>query len=376
MEQIKSNMANRIATTVMLLIITCSTVFASSLSITQVSRNPAVVSEGAKDGVHITYRLSVPAEITIKIFDARNFLIRDLHSNGVQLAGDHEIIWDGRDENGQPVPPNYYTFTVEAKAETGETVVYDLIDLTGGQSLTVPKATYNSEQEKIYYVLPAPALVNIRIGFPEGGPLLDTVVDWVARPGGRNYESWNGWDSSKVVDITELKNYQIGVAAYTLPGNSIVVTTADKSNRPAFIKYPGWPMVNRKTRKYVQKQMYNHWQHPRDRCYDPAIQLSLVQQRERRADGLPVIKGAVTVSMSIAEPDQLFMYDQRFEVVFYVDFIFAYEEELGYTPFNWQWNLQGVNEGVHYITAMLRGYEGHFGTTTLKVFVKNPLTEK
>jgi hypothetical protein len=85
--------------------------------------------------------------------------------------------------------------------------------------------------------------------------------------------------------------------------------------------------------------------------------------------------------MSVAEEDQTFMYDQRFEVVYYVDFIFVYEEELGYTPFNWQWDPKGVNEGVHYITAMLRGYEGHFGTTTMKVFVENqsvsePHTEK
>jgi hypothetical protein len=53
-----------------------------------------------------------------------------------------------------------------------------------------------------------------------------------------------------------------------------------------------------------------------------------------------------------------------------VDFVFMYEEELGYTPFSWVWNPAGVNEGVHYITVMLRGYEGHFGTVTNKVFVK------
>jgi len=64
------------------------------------------------------------------------------------------------------------------------------------------------------------------------------------------------------------------------------------------------------------------------------------------------------------------MLDQRFEVVYYVDFIFVREEELGYTPFTWVWNPVGVNKGVHYLTVMLRGYEGHFGTATQKVFVK------
>jgi len=206
--------------------------------------------------------------------------------------------------------------------------------------------------------------------------LLGTVVDWVARPGGHNYESWNGWDSGKIIDITELKNYQIGVSAYALPNNSIIIMSEDKFNRSSFINNPGWTALSRKTKKHGRKQMYNHWQHPRDKCYDPAIQLSLPQQVERRADGLPVIQEAVAVTMSVAEQDQSFIYDQRFEVVFYVDFIFVYEEELGYTPFNWRWDPHGVNEGIHYITAMLRGYEGHFGATTLKVFVKNPTNLK
>lgn len=377
MEQINSTRINRIFLTIaLLLVIALSTADASSLSITQVSRNPAVVSSGAEDGTHIFYRLSEPAETTIKIFDARDLLIRDISSHGVQSAGDHQVIWDGRDENGQPVPPNYYTFTVEARVENEETVVYDLTDLTGGKTLTVHQATYDQEQGKINYVLPAPALVNIRIGLPEGGPLLGTLVDWVARPGGRNFESWNGWNSGKVIDITELKNYQIGVSAYELPNNSIIILSKDKLNRPSFIKKPSRPEVHRKIKKQGRKQMYNHWQHSRDKCYDPAIQLSLPHQVERQMDGLPVIEEAVTVSMNVAEHDQLFMYDQRFEVVFYVDFVFVYEEELGYTPFNWQWNPHGVNEGVHYITAMLRGYEGHFGSTTLKVFVKNPLSQK
>ncbi len=320
--------------------------------------------------------MSEPAETTIKIYDSRDLLVRSISSDGIQAEGDHIAVWDGKDESGGMVPPNFYTFTVEARPENSATVVYDLTDLTGGKLLKVPQATYSSEQGKINYVLPAPALVNIRVGLPEGGPLLGTLVDWVARPGVRNYESWNGWDSDKIIDITELKDYQIGVSAYALPNNSIIIMSEDRLSRPSFIKSPSWPEVYRKIDKQGRKQMYNHGQHPRDKCYDPAIQLSLPQQVERRADGLPVIEEAVAVSMNVAEQDQLFMYDQRFEVVFYVDFVFVYEEELGYTPFNWQWDPHGVNEGVHYITAMLRGYEGHFGTTTLKVFVKNPLTEK
>jgi hypothetical protein len=116
--------------------------------------------------------------------------------------------------------------------------------------------------------------------------------------------------------------------------------------------------------------MYNHWRHPRDGCYDPTIRLYLPADILEDDSGLPVINGPVPIRMELAEADTQYMVDQRFEVVYYIDFIFVYEEELGYAPFSWVWNPSGVNEGIHYLTVMLRGYEGHFGTATLKVLVK------
>src|SRR3989338_7199789 len=41
---------------------------------------------------------------------------------------------------------------------------------------------------EIRYILPEPALVRIRIGMPEGGPLLRTLVDWERLEAGRSEE--------------------------------------------------------------------------------------------------------------------------------------------------------------------------------------------
>jgi hypothetical protein len=35
----------------------------------------------------------------------------------------------------------------------------------------------------------------------------------------------------------------------------------------------------------------------------------------------------------------------------------------------WLWDTSTVNEGEHYVTTNVRGYEGNFGTATLKVWV-------
>ncbi len=347
----------------------CTSAIAVPLTISHVFSDPASMNNDALHDIRIHYRLSKRAKTIISIFDSRDYLIKEIRSDDIQSVGDHIAVWNGRDKNGTPVPAGYYVFTVEAQSRGEETVRYDLTDLTGGKLLPVPQAAYDSEQAAINYILPAPALVNIRIGLPDGGPLLATVVDWVARPGGRNFESWDGWTHNKTVNIKDMNNYQIGVSAYSLPNNSIIIYSPEKQNRPEFVRKNA-VSGEKRNKKSPRKLMYNHWQHDRDMCYDPAIHLSFPPQLKHLPDGTPVVQGPVTIKMNVAERDESFTFNQRFEVVYYADFVFVCEEELGYTPFNWEWNPQGVNEGVHYITVMLRGYEGHFGTITEKVFVK------
>jgi hypothetical protein len=122
--------------------------------------------------------------------------------------------------------------------------------------------------------------------------------------------------------------------------------------------------------------MYNHWQHPRNKCYDPGLLVRFPRGQKKTPDGAILVDGPVTLSLDVKDADRAFMLDQRFEVVLYVDFLFSEEEESGYFPYFWTWDPHGINDGVHYITAMLRGYEGHFAAATVKVFVKRPHNEQ
>ena len=354
---------------------TNSLTLAGDMQITHVRHDPRVLESPAGPKVTVAYRLNQAAAVTLDIYDPRDLLIRRLLTREKQAQGDHAAIWDGRDASGKWVLPNFYTYVIQAQAADGTTAVYDLSDVTGGRALQVPAAQYDPLLQQVSYVLSEAALVNVRIGLADGGPLLHTLLDWVPRTAGLQQEFWNGWDAQETLEIGRMQNYRIGVSAYVLPHNSIIVKTADRVNRPAF-PAPAQPLVLRAGKARGRKQMYNHWQHPRDKCYDPVIHLDLLNHSQTDANGLPVIQGPVTLRLSVDQKDRPFIMDQRFEVVFYVDFIFVYEEELGYTPFNWQWDPHGSNDGVHHLTAMLRGYEGHFGTTTMKVFVKNPSVPK
>jgi hypothetical protein len=166
-----------------------------------------------------------------------------------------------------------------------------------------------------------------------------------------------------------MKDLGIGVSAYELPANRILVTGSVRESRPLFVDLTGRKVEKRSSRKKGVGRMYDHWRHPREQCYDPEIRIDVPGDLARTPVGVPVVAGPVGLRMSVAPQDRRFMLDQRFEVVFYVDFVFVYEEELGYEPFTWIWNPEGVNTGFHYLTVMLRGYEGHFGTATCRVWV-------
>lgn len=342
---------------------------AKILRITNVFCNPVIFEPDRGETVKLTYRLSNPATVMIKIYDSRNSLVRELGPSEINKAGDNVAAWDGKDNAGKIVPPNFYLYTITATSIDGKRVVHDLTDLTGGKVQKAINSHYDYTKKAISYVLPGPSIVNIRLGLTDGGPLLATLIDWVPRKGGLNEESWDGWDQSRMVNMLKNKNLQIDVSAYSLPRNCIIVEGVHQK-RPAFITKVSWDRDIRTAKTKIPKEMYNHWQHPRDKCYDPTIRLVLPSDLPRNEEGLPVIQGPVPLRMEVVEEDLAFMLDQRFEVGYFIDFIFIYEEALGYTPFTWTWNPAEVGEGTHYITVMLWGYEGHFGTATEKVLVK------
>jgi hypothetical protein len=112
--------------------------------------------------------------------------------------------------------------------------------------------------------------------------------------------------------------------------------------------------------------MYNHWQHDRLRCHNPGALLS-VAGGGARGDG-PVSVGApLPLKLELPADEAAFVQEERFETVIYVDGVFAFEEEQGYLPFTWTLEPAMLTAGDHVVTFMVRGYEGHFGSSSIRV---------
>ena len=339
-----------------------------SLKIVNVSTDRLSFRPSGGETVDIIYRLPEPAAVDVYIYDCRNLLIRHLVKGGKRSGGDQREVWNGRDEADRPVPPEVYTYAIEATDKKGRKVTYDITDLTGGEQQWAEDIRYDPEKKEIRYVLPKAGRVNVRLGIKEG-PLLSTLIDWPVREAGLHIEPWDGTCNSGALNFGENPKLDIAVWSYNLSGNSIVVLGNQRENLPRFIEDLPWGRTYREETHEKPRQLFNHWRHPREACREPKISLKAIDV-EQREDGIPIIDGQTYFQMTIDGHDQKIMIDQKFEVVFYVDGLFVYEEELGYTPFSWQWDPIGVNAGIHHITVVLRGYQGHFGSTTKKVWVR------
>ena len=315
----------------------------------------------------IIYNLFLPAVVDVNIFDSRDILIRRLVAESKRNAGDNREIWDGKDQAGKLVPPEAYVYTISARTEKGEQTLYDVTDKTGGDQQWALDIKYVVKDGAISYVLPKPGRVNIRLGLKEG-PLLRTLVDWAVRDAGLHHEPWDGFDNSGVLQFNNHRGFEISFWGFVLNYNSIIVAADPKADRPDFVRELTWGTQYRESTKPKAPRLFDFWNYPRESSRDPKIYLKPLAVKDLKGD-LPVISSDTYFQMSIDARDQELITDQKFEVVFYVDGIFVYEEEIGYAPFAWRWRPVGVNTGVHYVTVLLRGYKGHFGSATTKVWV-------
>ncbi|MFH1844542.1 MAG: FG-GAP-like repeat-containing protein [bacterium] len=62
----------------------------------------------------IRYDLSVPAPVTLRVFDAAGRQVRLLQDNVQQQPGRHEVVWDGRDDTGQQLSSGIYLYVLTA----------------------------------------------------------------------------------------------------------------------------------------------------------------------------------------------------------------------------------------------------------------------
>jgi hypothetical protein len=337
------------------------------LRISNISLDKKTFSSDKDGSVKITYKLSKDAAVTVNIYDESDRRIRTLGTQVKTAAGFCSAEWDGKDDEGKFLPSGAYIYTLEAVSDAGEKTKYDPADQTGGILLEIRKPVLDTEKGEISYVLPKAGMVRIRAGIKEG-PHLRTLIDWIPREAGANFEKWDGKDKAGLIDLFQIPKREVYIFAYSLPDNCMILkSNAANQDRVSADKAE----YRLKTEGYADPK-YKHALHEKAICHEPEFEVTFPQSLPRTAEGIPIVEEnkPVPVKVSISEKDRRHIESARFEVMFFVDTVFLFEDEEGFTPFTYIWNTQGLSPGEHVFTVNIMSYDDHCGVETQKVMIR------
>lgn len=317
----------------------------------------------------IPFHLKAPMEVEIRLYTADGNLVRSLRAEGALGPGAHSLQWDGRDENGTVVPDEAYVPVLVAKNDKGEET-YDPRRISGGEVVGDLNVGVTGPQE-IAYDLPAPCRVLIRAGI-KGGPMLRSLATWAPRAGGRNVQRWDGMDQDGLVDLRQEKGLTVLVTAFRLPLGSILTVGNPLSSYSEYRHSRNWPdpeihpeeMTLARKGVRISRQHYS----PRYQDADPKVTLGFAAQLPLSdKSGLPVVRAgqSIPVRVDIAGEDLWLMNESLYEVAFFIDHQFISEEEQGYVPLTWLWEVQGLSPGKHLLTTNISGFGGKVGVASL-----------
>jgi len=84
--------------------------------------NTILIEDGTMDS--IVYTLDDSLNVNIHIYNDEGIEVRRINA-GMQDSGEHSLVWDGRNNNGEKVQNGIYAFDINAVSDDGQIMPYD-----------------------------------------------------------------------------------------------------------------------------------------------------------------------------------------------------------------------------------------------------------
>ena len=328
------------------------------LALSWVSTDQASFWPEKGESVELRYQVSQPSVVTVRFLDPGDRVVRTLRQE-VAAPGAQKVAWDGRDDGGQLVPPEAYVYVITARGSSGGEVTYDLRGRTGGETVWPLETALDAPSLATRYTLPQASRVRLIMSRQDTTWPIRNLLDWAPREAGRQEEAWDGWDAGRVLDARKTPQIVPILYAFSLAKNVVIVRGAgsDRSLRTGeAVTAPPWP---------TDRKPHLHALHPRGRCYDPKISLTLPEA------GAPISK-PTPLRLGV-EDEQVGGHDRpipRVSVFIYVDGVLMERYLVGYSPFQWQLDPKRLGPGDHVVTGLMAWRDDHFGIAHVKVRVE------
>jgi hypothetical protein len=346
---------------------------ADTCAITDVKVKPQSFNPAQGETAEITFRVSQPAKIILKLFDAEQRLVAQLFSEAEPGSEVSSMVWNGRDMEGVIVPDEAYTMAIDAVTYQGKISSYDPATFSGGEYVELEKLAYNQKNRVVTYHVNKDSRVRIRAGIGDGGPMLKKVAVWKPRLKGERAEAWDGKDESGAVYFADSKKFVIWGEALSMPENSIFTRGNRDSDYFAYKKKLPVPRPEKEKRPAFRSR-------DTDLAMLRGVQVTLKQEPRftlklpktpLHASGLPLVRGTCPITLYIDKNIKRHITEERYEVIFYVDYKFSTEAEEGFSPFTVMWDTRAVPNGERTITINVATFGGQISSASRRVFVEN-----
>lgn len=197
--------------------------------------------------------------------------------------------------------------------------------------------SYDNNTGQLIYTLAEPAVVRVRFGQDNNGPLLINLIDWEAQDKGVHKVVWDKKDKSGRVDFSSRRGLMASV--FTLP--------RDPQKRAA---YTGPIRGLRKA---------------------PDIHLEFPASPDNAGNEIPVVNGLVPVRVIVDEKDKKWLTDVKYGVSFFIDSAHLLTDQEGISPYTYSLETQRLRNGLHTVTVNITAYSGEIATASRMIKVNN-----
>ncbi len=341
------------------------------LAISNVSVTPSVFNPSEGEKISISYFLSVPAKSRVRILAPDMFPVKEL------VAADYgtrhiSLTWDGRDFSGRIVPDQAWLLFIEASDSKGRTVAYDPIS-TNRWELKGMDVAIDRDAARMKYTLPCPAWVNIKVGVVQGGPLLCSLIDWRPERLGQHVMDLESIDvfSARWL-LQERKDVTITGSYLKIPDNSVFTRGNPGLTYCAYrSEHAGEEYDEIMVRHPFDLSGANPVRRMNFGAVKPLFKMIFPKDLNRNRQGLPLLSGRVPLKIIIDQSVRRFVINQRLEMLGFVDFKFAEENEEGYSPFTWVIDTSKWPDGKHVLTVNVVTLRGEVAAKNMVVMFHN-----
>jgi hypothetical protein len=307
----------------------------------------------------ISVRTRVAVNLDCLIYDVANRLIAhkaiETRTNQFTLSLDHL----------PPAPKGTYLFGLVASGPGHERVGVYPKSPGGGEIIHVRESELNPEKGTISYTLPRAACVRLRAGFRDG-LYLQPIISGEAQPAGQNTVAWDG--SSQAGLFTNLYQHpavHVSILAVSLPANILVSQPLANSGSndqtvPALgplpshladLASPPWLDVDEKKRANFLI------------ADDYTLSIETLQDAATRT---------VEIRTDCLSANRSRLFNQRFELMLFLDTTFLVEDEHSQLPFSYRMSTRGLVPGRHILTANVIDSVGSVGTVSKEFNIFKP----